>query len=198
MVGRRLGVLGGTFDPPHIGHLAAAVEARSALGLDRVLLVVANDPWQKSAAKELTPAAVRLEMVRAACEGVEGVEVCDREIVRGGPSYSVETLEWLTRQGPDDRLFLLVGADAAAGLDTWHRHEDLAALATIVVVDRAGSGPFEVPSAPDAVHLSVGRLDVSSSELRGRVSEGRPLQPYVPSPVIGLIVGHGLYGAERR
>jgi len=159
---------------------------------------VANDPWQKSATKALTPAAVRLEMVRAACEGLEGVEACAHEIDRGGPSYSVETLEWLRSEGPDDRLFLLVGADAAAGLDTWHRHEDLASLATIVVVDRAGSGPFDVPSAPDAVHLSVGRLDVSSSELRGRVAEGRPLQPYVPSPVIGLIVGHGLYGAERR
>ena len=114
--GGRIGVFGGTFDPPHIGHLAVAVEVRHALALDRVLMVVANDPWQKRGARVLTPAADRLEMVRAAAQDLDGVEADDREIRRGGPSYTVDTVEELLGEQPGAELFVVVGADAAAGL----------------------------------------------------------------------------------
>ena len=136
--GGRIGVFGGTFDPPHIGHLAVAVEVRHALALDRVLMVVANDPWQKRGARVLTPAADRLEMVRAAVEDLDGIEADDREIRRGGPSYTVDTVEELLGEQPQAEVFVVVGADAAAGLRTWERADELAALVTVVVVRRPG------------------------------------------------------------
>src|SRR5580700_10467910 len=112
----RLGLLGGTFDPPTVGHVAAAVGSREQLALDRVLFVVANDPWQKSPRRAVSPAADRLAMVEAAIEGVEGAEVSRIELDRGGPSYSVETVEALARAATEGgaeapEQFLIVGAD---------------------------------------------------------------------------------------
>ena len=97
----KYGILGGTFDPPHVGHLVSAVNVRHALGLDRVLLVVANVPWQKAGSRPISPAADRLAMVEAAVEGVPGLEACDLELARGGPSYSVETLQTLAAERAD-------------------------------------------------------------------------------------------------
>lgn len=195
--GERLGLLGGTFDPPHVGHLAAAVEVRWALGLDRVLLVVANDPWQKSGERTVTPAADRLALTRALAEGVPGVEASDLEIVRGGPSYTIDTVEHLRREDPAAELFVVVGRDAAAGLPTWERAEDLRRGTTFVVVDRG---------VPDATPLSAGwsfrevaipRLDVSSTDLRERVAAGRPIDGLVPAGVVSQIDRRGLYRGRR-
>ena len=116
---QRIGLFGGTFDPPHMGHLEAALAAKRTFLLHRLLFVVANDPWQKSTERTLIEARHRLTMVRMLVEGVAGVEASDLEIVRGGPSYTIETVTELRDQG--NEVILVVGADTAAGLDTWER-----------------------------------------------------------------------------
>ena len=193
-VRRGLGILGGTFDPPHIGHLAAAVEVRSALRLERVLLMVANDPWQKTGSRPLSGALDRLAMTRAAAQGIEGIEASDLEIARGGPTYSIDTLESLKESAPEQQLFLIVGSDAATNLHTWHRHEELQQLATLVIVERDGEGEARPPTGWSILRVSMTRLDVSSSDLRDRVRDGRPLSPLVVPGVIDEIEARGLYG----
>jgi nicotinate-nucleotide adenylyltransferase len=193
-VRRGLGILGGTFDPPHIGHIAAAVEVRSALHLDRVLLMVANDPWQKTGTRPLSEASDRFAMVGAAVRGIEGIEASDLEIDRGGVTYSIDTLQFLRATAPDQQLFLIVGSDAASNLHTWHRYEELQDLATLVIVDRDGDNDAEPPSGWSAVRVSIPRLDISSSELRGRVRSGQPLAPFLEAAVISEIRARGLYG----
>ena len=197
MARMRIGILGGTFDPPHIGHLAAAVEARAAAGLDRVLLVVANDPWQKSPTRELSPAGDRLALVRAAVDGVDGLEVCDLEIARGGTTYTIDTLEELRCRFPDAEMFLIVGSDAAAGLHTWHRHEELPSLATLLVVERSGDSPPVVPAGWRVEHLAIPRLDISSTALRARVAAGLPIEPYMPGAAAEMVRARSMYGAQR-
>ena len=189
-----LGILGGTFDPPHIGHLAAAVEVRSSLGLDRVLLMVANEPWQKVGTRPLSLAADRFAMAVVAAEGLEGISASDREIVRGGPTYSIDTLIELREEEPSDELFLIVGADTATSLHTWHRHQELPELATLVIVDRLGDGQAEAPAGWRVERVTMPRLDVSSSDLRDRASSARSLAPYVPPAVVNEIRRRGLYG----
>ena len=144
----RLGVLGGTFDPVHIGHLVAAVTVRAALGLDRVLLVVANQPWQK-AGRQLTPAEDRLAMVEAAVHDRDGLQASRIEIDRGGDTYTADTLEQLAAENPDRELFLIVGTDVAADLGTWERPDVVARLATLVIVGRAGTGSGDGSRSPD-------------------------------------------------
>ncbi len=192
---RRIGVFGGTFDPPHVAHLVVAVEVRDALELDVVLLVVANDPWQKTDTRRITPASVRLEMVRAAVADEPGLEASDLEIARGGPSYSVETLEELHRREPGAELFLVLGADAAAGLHTWHRADDLLQLCRLVTVGRPGAEP-SLPEGATAVQVQVPQLEISASELRSRAAAGRSLRYLVPDPVISLMREHHLYGGR--
>src|SRR5215218_1603310 len=118
---RRIGILGGTFDPPHIGHLVMAIQVRDALSLDTVLMVVAHQPWQKVGARTVSPSADRLALVEAAVADLEGVEASDLEIRHGGLSYTADTLAALRAAGPDDELWVILGADAAAGLPTWER-----------------------------------------------------------------------------
>lgn len=195
MAGRNVGVFGGTFDPPHVGHLVTAVDVREQLGLDLVLLVVANEPWQKVGSRCITPAADRLDMVRAAVEGLEGVEASDVEIRRGGSSYTVDTLTELRAAGPDDELFLILGSDAAAGLDTWERADALADLCRIVVVERPG-GSTRIPDGFRVRHVTVPRLEVSSTDLRARAAEGRSLRYLVPDAVVSLVRERDLYGGR--
>jgi nicotinate-nucleotide adenylyltransferase len=191
-VSERLGILGGTFDPVHTGHLVAAVNVRHALGLDRVLLVVANAPWQKSA-RRITPPADRLAVVEAAVAGTEGVEASSIEIDRGGDSYTADTLEQLMAEDRERQLFLVVGADVAADLHTWRRPDVVARLATLVVVSRGGS-PDVDPGPPWRVeHVGIPALDISSSDLRARAADGRPLDHLVPLPAIARIRERGLY-----
>jgi nicotinate-nucleotide adenylyltransferase len=186
-------VFGGTFDPPHVGHLVAAVNARHGAGLDRVLLVVANEPWQKVGLREVTPAADRFAMVAAAVEGVEGLEASDLEIRRGGPSYSADTLEQLHDDDPARELFLILGSDAAAGLETWEHTERLRELATIVLVERPGAEGARPPVGYRYEVVSVPLLDVSSTEVRARVAEGRPLDYLLTPAVIRCIHDRHLY-----
>lgn len=190
----RLGIFGGTFDPPHVGHLAAAVNARHDLGLDRVLLVVNNVPWQKVGSRVISDAEDRLALVEAAVEGVEGLEASRLELDAGGMSYTAETLASLRAEEPGRELFVILGNDAAAGLLTWERVDEVRELATIVVVDRPGSPPVPPLEGWRWVHLEVPLLEVSSTELRSRAEAGRPLDFLVPDDVIACMEERGLYG----
>ena len=192
---RRIGVFGGTFDPPHIGHLVTAVDVRDALRLDEVLMVVANEPWQKAGSRRISSARDRLGMVAAAVADVEGVTASDVEITRGGRSYSVDTLRFLAEAEPDSERYLVLGSDAAAGLDTWDRPDELADLARIVVVERPGS-TTEMPTGFRLERVSAPRLEVSSTELRARVAHGQSLRFLIPDPVVSLIEALGLYRDE--
>lgn len=189
---RRIGLFGGTFDPPHIGHLVTAVNVRHALRLDLVYLVVAHLPWQKEGTRPITPSTDRLAMVAAAVEGVAGVEASAIEIERGGRSYTADTLAELRRRHPGAELHTVVGDDAAAGLATWERWEEVVAMSRMVVVDRPGD-PVELPPVAPWIRVEVPRLEVSSTDLRARVTDGRPLDFLVPTPVIELIERRGLY-----
>jgi nicotinate-nucleotide adenylyltransferase len=188
----RIGVFGGTFDPVHVGHIVGAVEARRALDLDRVVLVPAGDPWQKRGSVA-APAADRLAMVRAAVDGIEGLEVSALEVERDGPSYTYQTLEALS--GADRELFLIVGADVAATMRSWVGIERLPGLATLVVVDRAGDRPAEdgLPPGWPYERVWIPRLDVSSTDLRARAARGWPLDGLVPPGAVGIITERGLY-----
>lgn len=193
----RIGVFGGTFDPPHVGHLVTAVNVRHHLRLDRVLLVVANRPWQKVGTRAITPAEDRLAMVAAAVRGVPGLEASDLEIRRGGDSYTADTLATLRRTAPGSELFVLLGADAAAGLDTWERIDEVRDSSTLVVVDRPGSSSTLRLEGFDWVHVEVPRLEVSSTDLRERVRDGRPLEYLLPRDVIALLAERNLYEDQR-
>ena len=183
---RRVGLLGGTFDPPHIGHLVVAVEARATLNLDEVWLLVAHTPWQKSS-RGVTDAEHRLAMARAAVVGLDGLVASDFEFDPPGPTYTVDTLERLVRVRPEVMPTLILGADAAAGVDTWHRSADVASLADIAVVDRPGCG------STTPATLAVPQLDVSSTGIRARVQTGRPIDVLCPPGVVSLISELGLY-----
>ena len=191
--GERLGVFGGTFDPPHIGHLVAAISAREQLGLDRVLLVVANEPWQKTGTRPISPAEDRLAMVAAAVADVDGLEASRMELDRGGPSYTADTLRELADNDPGGQRFLILGADAAGGLPTWERADELPALATLVLVERPGV-PAPAPPAGWSYEVAqMPRLDVSSTDLRRRVLEGRSLRFLTPDAVVSCIEERRLY-----
>ena len=193
----RIGILGGTFDPPHVGHVAAARAATEQLGLDRLLLVVANDPWQKSGRREISAAEDRFALTEALAGEVPGAEASRLEIERGGPSYSVDTVEEvLALTGSGGRpaeLFLVVGADLVPELASWHRVGDLQRLVTLAVVSRpTGANPAVGPG------WRVNRVDgprvaVSSSDVRDRLAAGRPVADLVPAPVVRCIRRRGMY-----
>jgi nicotinate-nucleotide adenylyltransferase len=193
VTGERLGVFGGTFDPPHIGHLVAAVNAWFVLSLDRVLLTVSNIPWQKAGDRPITPAEDRLEMVRAAVDGHPGLEASDLEMRRGGESSTVDTLEALAGEDPSRQLFVIVGADAAAGLRSWRRWPALAELATVVVVERAGEATAAADWPGPLERVAIPRLDISSTDLRRRLASGEPVDYLVPSGAALLLRERLLY-----
>jgi nicotinate-nucleotide adenylyltransferase len=197
-VGDRIGILGGTFDPVHIGHLVAAVNTRHDLELDRVLLVVANEPWQKTGARAVTPAAERLALVEAAVGDVEGVEASDLEIVRGGISYTADTVAELAELHPQCELFLVVGEDVAAALQTWERIDEIRDGVTLVVVSRPGD--FERP--PPVLEgwrtevVEIPAIEISSTDLRERAATGRPLDYLVPEAAIHRLRERALYAVD--
>jgi len=191
----RLGVFGGTFDPVHAGHVVVATETRAQLGLDRVLLVVAGDPWQKRG-RVVTSAADRLTLATAAVDTIDGVEVSAIEIERGEASVTADTLEALSAPGRE--LYLVLGADAVANMPTWRRLDETRQLATIVVVERAGDVHSEPPGPGWRVErVSIPRLDISSTDLRERLHEGRPIDGLVPPEVVHEIHRRGIYTARR-
>ncbi|MSO78219.1 MAG: nicotinate (nicotinamide) nucleotide adenylyltransferase [Acidimicrobiia bacterium] len=190
----RMGVLGGTFDPVHIGHVVAAVDARSALKLDRVLVVVAGDPWQKRD-RVVASAADRLALVEAAFDGVDGIEASAIEIDRDAPSITADTLEALL--APERDLFLILGADAVANMSTWKRLDATRALATVVVIEREGEHAVPPGDGWRVEHLPIPRLDVSSTDIRDRLADGRPIDGLVPPVVVQGIRERGLYTGDR-
>lgn len=193
---RRLGVLGGTFDPLHIGHLVAASEALHAWGLDQVLFVPAGAPWQK---RSFSDPEDRLLMTSLGVAGHRSFAVSRLEIDRKGPTYTADTLESLRGfHGDDVALFFLAGADAVAGLRTWKHLDRIAEVAEIVAVPRPGSA-LVVESAPDlpVVHvLEMPAIEVSATAIRQRVRAGAPIDFLVPAPVATYIRANGLYLAD--
>jgi nicotinate-nucleotide adenylyltransferase len=193
----RIGLFGGTFDPPHVGHMVTAVNVRHVLNLDIVILMVANDPWQKSGARDVTTAEDRFAMVEAAVSVVDGVVAGRDEIDRGGPSYTADTLMALAKKHPGAELFTIVGDDAAAGLPSWTRVEQVAEYSQLVVVDRPGVA-VDLPKQFSWLRVESPRLEVSSTDLRSRFSDGRPLDYLVTEPVLRVIEERGLYGSAAR
>ncbi len=193
--GRRVGLFGGTFDPPHVGHLVTAVNVRHALQLDVVILMVNNVPWQKEGERPITPALHRLAMVEAAVADVTGLEAGRLEIDHGGHSFTADTLASLRAAEPDATFFTIVGDDAAAGLMTWERYEEVVAASTMVVVDRP-CVQVELPAGIDWIHVESPRLEVSSTDLRARFTDGRPLDYLVTDPVLDLIRANRYYADD--
>ena len=190
----RLGVLGGTFDPPHVGHLLVAVDACERLELDRLLFIPAATQPLK-AGRDAAPAADRLALVRllAAEDARFGVDTA--ELDRGGLSFTVDTLRDLRRREPEARLVLCVGADAFARFAEWREPDVIAQLATVAVLTRGGAGPSAAALAtvPGAVAVAVRRVDVSSTEIRARAAAGRSLRGFVTEPVAAYCAAHDLY-----
>jgi nicotinate-nucleotide adenylyltransferase len=194
----RIGILGGTFDPPHVGHVAAAGAVIQRLGLDRLLLVVANDPWQKSGQRDISPAEDRYALTEALAAEIPGAEASRLEIDRGGPSYSVDTAEELrATAGAPIELFLVVGADLVPELGSWHRSEELQRLVTLAVVSRptAGGRPADPPGWR-VEWVDGPQVSVSSSEVRELLAAGAPVDGVVPEGVIRCISRRGLYAVH--
>lgn len=192
---KRVGILGGTFDPPHVGHLVVADQVGDRLGLDEVRLVVSNQPWQKVGSREITSASRRLELVQAAVGGCPGLVASSIEIELGGPSYTLVTLEALAGREPNVDWVVIVGADAAAGLDTWHRADELREQHRLAVVNRPGSDGDPPPGwRYDRVEMPA--LDISSTELRRLAAEGRSVRHLTPAPVVQRLEAWGLYRRE--
>lgn len=190
----RLGILGGTFDPVHVAHLAAAAAARDQLGLDRVLVVVAGDPWQKRG-RVGADAEARFEMVSAAIEGAERIVASRLEIERSGPTYTVDTVEAVGAEA-EYAIFLIVGSDVAASLDSWHRADDLRTQVTLAIVDREDVAPSVAPAGWECVRVHMPRLDVSSTDLRRRIAAGESVEFLVPPPAARILRRRGLYTGE--
>jgi nicotinate-nucleotide adenylyltransferase len=195
----RIGILGGTFNPPHLGHLICAQEAYLQLELDRVTLIPARIPPHKRVEEEPGPDH-RLELCRAAVRGDDRFDVSDLEIQREGPSYTVDTLELLHSPEPESELFLIVGGDIAAGLPKWREPERVLSLATLAVAGRRGTSRAEVdealsrlPGGERARFFQMPTISVSSTVLRRRVRDGQPIRYYVPDAVVSYIDRHRLY-----
>lgn len=195
-----VGILGGTFNPPHLAHLVCASEARAQLALDRVVLVPTGAPAHKPMEQE-PGAAHRLEMCRLAAQGHgEWLGVSSIEVDRPGPSYTVDTLRAIHARQPGDKLTFIVGGDVAWTLPQWREPEAILELASLAVAERVGARREEVRARLEAVagataitYIDIPRLDISSSALRRRVREGRPLDYLVPDRVAEYIEQRRLY-----
>jgi len=193
----RIGIFGGTFDPIHTAHLEVAEAVRERLGLDRMLLMVANRPWQKVGARPLTPAEDRFAMVEAAAADWPGLEPSRMEIDRGGPTYTIDTVRQLLDEEPGAEVTLVVGSDVVGGLTTWKDEAALQGAVTLAVVGRPGVDPVAPPPGWRTVQVPVAPFDVSSTELRRRLEAGLPVEGWVPEPVIRCIARRGLYATGR-
>lgn len=198
MAARRIGIYGGSFDPPHLAHLALARVARDELGLDELRLMPAGQPWQKPGLH--TPGAHREAMSRLLVAGEPRMLVDARELHRTGASYTVDTLRELAAEVPGAELFLVVGADQFARLDTWHEAQELPRLATLAVAAREGQAvrpPAGWPGpAPAWRELPLPRIDISATQARRRAAAGEPLAPLVGEAVAGYIDQYQLYRAS--
>jgi len=200
----RLGILGGTFNPPHLGHLAVARQAREQLGLGRVLLMPAHASPHKSPVEDPGPEQ-RLRMCELLTAGADGVCACRLEIERGGTSYTVDTLTHIHGSHPDAELTFIVGADTARTLGSWREPAKLLELADLAVAARSGSAPQEVLDAieriaagglrprPKVSFLDLPTIEISSSEARRRAARGEPIDQLVGAAVAAYIAEHRLY-----
>ena len=194
---RRIGVFGGSFDPPHIAHVALARAAIEQLRLDVLFVIPTGDAYHKSRA--LTPAVHRLEMADLAFAQLDCVVVDPRETLRVGPSYTVDTLLELRTEFPGSQLFLVLGEDQARTLGSWHRFSEIPEIATICVAARAesagASGTFNATPAgfPGLRPLEMPPMEVSSTDIRLRLAHGQAASPLVFEPVARYIAQHHLY-----
>lgn len=207
---RRLGVFGGTFDPPHRGHRLVVEEVADALELDEVLWIPAGDPPHKSF-EDLTPAPIRLRMVRAVTAEDERFRVSEIEVRREGPSYTVDTLRALRDKHPDAEIFLIMGIDQYRAMESWHRPDEVRALATLAVMDRGGEGveAEEKPTSREestareqagetgVIRVPVQRIDISSTRIRSAVDRGEGIADMVQPEVARIIRAEGLYRRPR-
>jgi nicotinate-nucleotide adenylyltransferase len=198
----RIGVFGGAFNPPHLGHLVCAQEVLLQLGLERVLFVpvgqaphreIDDDPGRE----------VRLEMVELAIAGDERFAVSRVEVDREGPSYTSDTLELFRAESPDDELFLILGGDQAAALPTWHEPEKVLERATVAAVERVGWSRSAIGiklarlrGADRVRQLDMPVIQISATGIRRRVREGRPIRYLVPADVEEYIRVRGLYRSK--
>lgn len=190
----RIGVFGGTFDPPHIGHLLVANDAREALELDRLIFVPTGAQPFKVDTPPVASGQDRLEMVRLAVADDANYVVDDAEINRKGLSFTVDTLEHLSERNPAARLFLLMGEDVLAGFEKWRSPARIRELATLVAVSRGGlAGSIADPATSAVLRVSTRRVDVSSTEIRERRRAGKSIKGFVPESVERFIDVRGLY-----
>jgi nicotinate-nucleotide adenylyltransferase len=201
----RVGIVGGTFDPIHLGHLIIAEEARVQLGLERVIFIPAGRPWLKGSEPSASPKD-RLEMTRLAVRSHPSFRCASIEVERGGNTYTVETLEVLSRSLPGAELFYVVGLDSLREFHRWRSPARILELATLVVLLRPGyrRPPLNAlrgvaPAAEERVRILKGPLmEVSSTDIRRRVAEGRSIRYLVPPEVEEYIARRGLYRAKEE
>jgi len=190
----RIGVFGGTFDPPHVGHLLLAADAREALQLDRLIFIPAGTQPFKLGTPPVASGQDRLEMVRLAVADDANYAVDDAEINRRGLSYTVDTLEHLSERFKGAQLFLLMGQDALAGFPQWRNPERIRELATLAAMERSGTpGPRSEVAAEGVVTVSTLCVDVSSTEIRERRRAKKSIKGFVPESVERFIEARGLY-----
>jgi nicotinate-nucleotide adenylyltransferase len=192
-----VGILGGTFDPVHNGHLLLAEHAREQLSLDEVLFIPAGDPWRKSH-RAITPAEHRVAMLRLAIEGNDAFGISDLELTRSGPTYTADTLEALAGERLDDAFWFILGADALADLPNWREPERIVRHALLAVAPREAQevnvAALSMPALADRiVSFTCPRLDTSSTEIRERAAAGRSIRYLVPDAVASYVDVKGLY-----
>ena len=191
----RLGVMGGTFDPIHFGHLVAANEAASAFNLDKVIFVPTGEPWQK---QTITDSNHRFRMTQLAISGNEHFEISRVDVDRPGPTYTVDTLRDIRAQQPDAELFFITGADSISQIGTWKDADQIWPLAHLVGVTRPGHS-LEVPKSPHGAVslLEIPALAISSTDIRARVKAGKPIDYLLPEAVIDYIQQNNLYLSDQ-
>ncbi len=191
----KIGLFGGTFDPPHIGHLVLADQVKHIVELDELVFMVANNPWQKEGTRKITDAKTRVALATVALEAAEGISVSDLELQIGGDSFTINTVVALKQHyadlGHEASIHVIVGSDAAAGLNTWHEHERLREMVEIIVVNRPGG--HGVAPGWRTRHIGIPPLDISSTQIRASIRAGRSVRYLTLDPVIEAIDKFGLY-----
>jgi nicotinate-nucleotide adenylyltransferase len=192
--GKKIGVLGGTFDPIHVGHLLVARDAMDALELDRVIFVPASIPPHKLET-DMAPAESRLAMVRLAIGDDPDFSVSEVDFLRSGPSFSIDTVKRLQEEFPGNDLFFLIGEDNLGEIWSWKDPERLFQECRVIVIGRPGGDRITIPSdiPGPATALDIHRIQLSSSEIREKIRQGRSIRYLVPREVERYIYEHRLY-----
>ena len=191
-----IGVFGGTFDPPHFGHLEVGKFVASEVNLERIIYVVANDPWQKTGEMEITNASDRYAMVEILLAEEAKLEVSDIEIALGGQSKTTRTLQALSMLYPNHNFELILGYDAALGIQSWGNYKEIPALAGLIVVDRPGLKQPLPDFFESATRLEGPNIDISSEEIKKRLANGLEVDEMLPALVENYIKNKSIYGSE--